>query len=164
MKERPKSHAQQAGCTQAEAFCLMLYRDERGNEEWIWNSRDAVTPFCISLRNGNEAMHVEWSRDRFDPWHVPKVGDRIFVNLTMEHARGYRRTYVERWWDDAAHGEAMSARYESKEDAVEKLARADYESFGAGVTPSLAEVTEELLAILKSTRVPPLQWRPRGFA
>lgn len=37
-----------------EAFCLMLYRGvESGEEEWLWNSRDGVTPFIIwSAKDG----------------------------------------------------------------------------------------------------------------
>lgn len=161
---RPSSPAQLAGCVHVEAFCLMRYRDESGNDEWIWNSRDAVTPFFIRHRNGNEAKHVDWLRDKFDPWHTPMVGDRIIVNLTMERAREHRRKYVVRWWDDAVHGEPMSARYESPEAAVETLARADYESFGAGTTPDLIEVTEEYIVQLRTTRPPRAQYMPRGFA
>lgn len=32
-----------------EAFQLMLYRAEDGDEAWFWNSRDGVTPFGTTL-------------------------------------------------------------------------------------------------------------------
>lgn len=153
------SEALRAGCKYPDAFCLMLYRSEAGEEEWIWNSRDAVTPFCIRLRRGVEARHVEWHRDRYEPRRVPKVGDRIFVNLTRERARVYRRGYVEKYWND---GECpMSSRYESQNAAVESLADADVKSFGNGTTPSLVEVDEWLLNDLLSKRTP---YMPRKFA
>lgn len=104
-----------------EAFCLMLYRDTAGNEEWIWNSRDGVTPFCITSRQGLEARHVEWHRDRRVPDHKPKPGERIFVDLTIEKAREYRTRYVERFWPRYQ----MSERYASKEAAIEELANID---------------------------------------
>lgn len=118
----------------AEAFCLMLYRDRAGNEEWIWNSRDGVTPFIISSKQGLVAAHVEWHRDRYAPDHKPQLGDRVFVDLTIERARENRRKYVEKWWDDD-----MSKRYASKDEAVEQLAHADM-AHGGGGQPDLMEV------------------------
>ena len=49
----PKSaspyYAIQQGYRHAEAFALMPYACKVcGNFEWLWNSRDGVTPFCIS--------------------------------------------------------------------------------------------------------------------
>ncbi len=124
-----------------EAFCLMLYRDRAGNEEWIWNSRDGVTPYAITSRQGLEARHADWHRDQLAPDHKPKPGDRIFVDLTLESAREYRRAYVEKWWDDTRHGEPMSARYVSKDEAIERLAQADLECGGGGA-PDLITVPE----------------------
>lgn len=116
-----------------EAFCLMLYRDTAGNEEWIWNSRDGVTPFSVMSRQGLEAYHVDWWRDQRVPHHVPKLGDRVFIDLTIERARELRQAYVDHWWDY----ESMIGRYSSKEDMVEQLAKGDLENVGA---PDIAEV------------------------
>lgn len=92
MSERPHAHG--------EAFCHMLYRaDDGSEEEWIWNSRDGVTPVGITLRSGKQARHVEWHRDRYDPDHVPQPGERIFVDLVPEAAIAKRRDFVEQWWD-----------------------------------------------------------------
>lgn len=70
----------------------MLYRSDDGTEEeWLWNSRDGVTPFVISLRSGKTASHVEWHRDWRDTDYVPKPGDRIFIDLTPEKAIEYAK-------------------------------------------------------------------------
>lgn len=128
-----------------EAFCLMLYRDAAGNEEWIWNSRDGVTPYGVASRQGLEALHVEWSRDRRLPEYVPAIGDRIFVDLTIERARELRRAYVEQWWTHGKGESKMSSRFASKGDAVEQLALSDLE-YGGGGAPDLIEVTAEVLS------------------
>ena len=48
-----------------EAFMIMTYRADDGiEEERIWNSRDGVTPFVITLRNGKQATHVDWGQDQ----------------------------------------------------------------------------------------------------
>lgn len=134
-----------------EAFRLMLYRDQAGNEEWIWNSRDGVTPFALTSRQGHEARHADWHRDRYLPDHVPQVGDRIFVDLTPGRARELRTAYVERWWDKPIHGECMSDRWPSKEQAITELAEADLK-FGGGGAPDLIEVTEAVLNALLAAR------------
>lgn len=139
MTERKHSHV--------EAFCLMLYGTRDGSvRETIWNSRDGVTPFMIHTRDGVEMSHLPpWSDDVYAPAHRPKVGDRIFVDLTLERAREHRRAYVERWWTHAGgSGYSMSSGYSSKEEAAEKLARSDMESGGLEPRPDLIEVTADM--------------------
>ncbi len=121
-----------------EAFCLMLYRDTAGNEEWIWNSRDGVTPYAITSRQGLEARHTDWERDRCVPGYKAKPGERIFVDLTIDRARAQRREYVERLWDFGAVGDRMCDRYASRDLAVEQLAQDVV--FGGGPAPDLIEV------------------------
>jgi hypothetical protein len=76
------------GHNHAEAFMLMRYvADDGSEEELIWNSRDGVTPFVISLRSGKQATHKDWTGDRYLPGHKPQPGDRIFVDLTEEAAK-----------------------------------------------------------------------------
>lgn len=125
-----------------EAFCLMLYRDSAGNEEWIWNSRDGVTPYGITSRQGLDAVHVEWNRDRCLPGHRPRRGDRVFVDLTIERAREHRRAFVDHWWYRPGFGTQLCERYASKQAAIDDLAQADME-FGGGRTPDLIEITED---------------------
>lgn len=49
-------------------------------EEWLWNSRDGVTPFVIPSADGSVRMkHVDFFRDVRAPFHVPPEGSRVFV-------------------------------------------------------------------------------------
>lgn len=81
-----------------EAFCLMRYRSDDGTEEEIiWNSRDGVTPFVITLRSGKQATHVNWNADFCNPRYEPKPDERIFVDLTQERAIEYARKNLQRW-------------------------------------------------------------------
>lgn len=71
-----------------EAFCLMTYRsDDESEEELIWNSRDGVTPFSLTLRSGKSARHVDWQNDAYAPYRTPQPGERIFVDLSPARAR-----------------------------------------------------------------------------
>jgi hypothetical protein len=120
-----------------EAFCLMKYATDDGSEiEWIWNSRDGVTPFCILNRARTKEMrHVGWQFDRFIPHYKPIKGERIFVDLTRERAEFFARERVERFWD---HGEyPMRERYDSKEHAIQVLVDGMLQHNGA---PDLIEV------------------------
>lgn len=82
----------------AEAYCLMTYRsDDETEEEIIWNSRDGVTPFTITLRSGKPARHVNWRDDVRDPDYKPKPGERIFVDLTPERAEEHARRVMSNW-------------------------------------------------------------------
>lgn len=73
----------------AEAFLIMAYVSEDGRmQELIWNSRDGVTPFMVRSRDGKTMLqHVRMADEVYDPHHVPKPGDRVFVTLTKERAR-----------------------------------------------------------------------------
>ncbi len=71
------------GHDHAEAFCVMKYRcGNCGTEERIWNSRDGVTPFIVSCsrcRTGR-MEHVDWQYDSYEPDHIPRKGERMFVD------------------------------------------------------------------------------------
>lgn len=58
----------------SEAFHLMQYQNERTGEiEWVWNSRDGVTPFIIHSRDGKDSMqHIAWKQDIYAPDHNPR--------------------------------------------------------------------------------------------
>lgn len=85
----------------AEAFCLMKYVSDDGTEEEVlWNSRDGVTPFVITLRSGMQATHRDWSGDVYAPDHQPKKGDRIFVNMTEKRAEILARHNMDQWEKD----------------------------------------------------------------
>ena len=125
-----------------EAFCLMQYQADDGTEvEWIWNSRDGVTPFVITLRSGKSARHVDWSGDIYAPDHRPQPGDRIFVDLIPERAIERRRAFVDRWWDDPEMPMSQHSFLGplGKEGAARHLALADLgEEFSCA--PDLIEV------------------------
>lgn len=58
-----------------------------GMREWIWNSRDGVTPFIVGCQAcRGEAQHTDWRLDQYLPNYVPKPHERVFVNFTPEAA------------------------------------------------------------------------------
>lgn len=84
----------------SEAFCVMQYESDDGKvTETLWNSRDGVTPFCIMAKDGETMLqHVRWEEDDQDPFHKPKPGDRVFVDLTPESAAEEVEEVVEAWF------------------------------------------------------------------
>lgn len=142
MREVKQSEAQRDGHVQAEAFCLMLYRDTAGNEEWIWNSRDGVTPFIVTSKGGLESQHVEWYRDRYAPNHKPKPGERIFVNQTFETALPEARKYVDAYWENPDMPMSTHPFFAemSKEAAAEHFAKS---WVGDGNQPTVVEAVEQ---------------------
>lgn len=124
----------QHGHSHKEAFCIMTYRcKDCGHEERIWNSRDGVTPFCIGCPKckGHNHYHVDWYMDRYAPCHTVmlKPGDRYFITMTMERARGYAVINVDRQIE-LGHLPA------SRRNEVIKLAAASY--FNEGNAPDIA--------------------------
>jgi hypothetical protein len=107
----------------AEAFCLMKYAARDGSEvEWLWNSRDGVTPFGIMNRaRTQELFHTEWGLDRRVPFYQPLSSERIFVDLTPERAEHFARKRIERYWDDVEY--PMSRTFESQEQALAELVK-----------------------------------------
>lgn len=119
-----------------EAFMLMQYETDDGKTtEWIWNSRDGVSPFCVHTPDGQEMMHVRWNEDRYAPNHVPKPGDRIFVTVTAERARELAISQVERFWDDPQY--PMREAFASMGEAVDALAK---DIYGDGDRPTIEVV------------------------
>lgn len=135
-----------------EAFCLMLYANEdRTVTETLWNSRDGVTPFILHSVDGVEMSHVDWQKDYREPGHIPKVGTRMFVDLTKEKMLEYKRTLVEDMWEH--DGEyAMKDNPElgklGKEGAALRLAYSEWQDG----QPDVVVVTEEILFKLERKR------------
>lgn len=114
-----------------EAYALMRYLSDDGTEEEIiWNSRDGVTPFVITLRSGKVAKHVNWSGDFPFPNYQPPLGSRMFVDLTEESARSKAAEYLER-------NRNYVPENVSEEELIEMLVK-DWMKPGA---PDLVEVT-----------------------
>lgn len=68
-----------------EAYMLMKYRHQKTGEiEWVWNSRDGISPFIILARGqtGRDAYmsHDDWGEDALVPNFVPPVGMRVFID------------------------------------------------------------------------------------
>lgn len=140
----------------AESYALMLYANGRGDAvETIWNSRDGVAPFML-LEDLDEAedpeaaerdssklerlQHISWGGDAFAPFHVPNIGDRIFVDLTEDRARASAYRFVERWWSDSSSGPPLSESYSDRAAAIDALA-AEYLRPGA---PDVVKVDHAL--------------------
>lgn len=115
-----------------EAFCVMRYQSDDGTEsEMIWNSRDGVTPFTLTLRSGKQATHVDWPSDVYCPDHAKHMapGDRYFVDLDPETALALASDRVEEYWDHPEY--PMNGRYASKEMAAQSLAAGYLEQPGS---------------------------------
>jgi len=105
-----------------EAFMLMIYRSEDGRHvETLWNSRDGVTPFIIGAKDapagqlGAPMQHVHWGADTFAPYHVPNIGDRVFVDLDRALAEPMVERQIEDWWEHPDY--PMQETFESKDAA-----------------------------------------------
>jgi hypothetical protein len=129
-----------------DAFLLMRYEGAAGRREWVWNSRDGVTPFCIPSADGKADLHHgNWHLDRYEPFYVPPIGSRVFVDLTEEAARPRAIEYVERHWD---RGELQMRHHPvfeplGKDGAIEHMVRKWVADWG-GHAPFLAVVTPAL--------------------
>jgi hypothetical protein len=107
----------------SEAFCVMTYRSDDGTEsEQLWNSRDGVTPFVISLRSGKQATHVDWQADiRMPEDWKPPFDMRYFADLTPERAVIIAKANVARWLTDRDMAETLNRHYGSVPNAIESL-------------------------------------------
>lgn len=109
-----------------EAFRLMQYQEENNPNspiEWLWNSRDGVTPFTVCARDGDALMdHINRQDDIFAIQYVPNIGQRVFIDLTEEVAYSYLRKCIDRWWTSTAKtGMEFRLRYTTREGAFAAL-------------------------------------------
>jgi hypothetical protein len=122
----------------AEAFKKMCYTSDDGTEqEWIWNSRDGITPFVITLRSGKTAVHTHWELDEYLPSYQPKVGERVFIDMTPELCKKITTDNVDKWIEDTRLQPSILDAYGTRENAIEQLSK-----FRPGA-PALIEITEE---------------------
>lgn len=155
----PMSPGRLHGHVHGEAFCHMRYaNDDRTVVRSIWNSRDGVTPFgCTDPDNtGVELRHVDWGADRYDPLHVPAVGDLVWIDLHPERAAQLAARQVDAWWDSPTM--PMSKVFDSKADAIQVLVRGYFESRGIDgdvvdlKPPDLVRATEPFIDALLEER------------
>lgn len=114
-----------------EAYCLMQYEcEECKHKEVLWNSRDGVTPFTIvCIKCGETAVHLEWGKDKRAPNYIPYVGQRIFIDMTLDRAKEIAKMRIAYFkkhniWDP-----------KSKEGDVELAIMRDI--YGDGSTPDV---------------------------
>lgn len=121
----------------AEAFCLMRYESEdKTIVEWLWNSRDGVTPFCIGARDGKTELRHTMRHMECRPDHKPQIGDRIFIDLTKDRARAIAEKRA------AALPDLWKERYPSafeQEQALEEITESIYHN---GESPDIVTVTK----------------------
>jgi hypothetical protein len=126
----------------AEAYHLMTYQADDGTEaEQVWNSRDGVTPFVITLRSGKQATHVAWNADvRMPEDFTPPPGMRYFTDLTPARARRHAERAVDRWEADPRHAPGYRQAFGGgRESAITSLAASYLEQPG---TPDLIDPAE----------------------
>ncbi len=105
---------------QVEAFCLMEYTCEQCKKiEMLWNSRDAVTPFCVSCACGGEMRHTHWEKDKRLPNHQPTLKERVFVDTTREDNDKCVRKQIEAYWNHGTY--PMSTMFADKDEAMKSL-------------------------------------------
>ena len=97
----------------------MAYMSDDGTIiEFIYNSRDGVTPFCVLAKDGKTPMtHVDWHRDMYTPSHTLQDGDRFFTTHTEQTALDKAKEFVEYHWESG-----MSKSFNTKTEAIEHFA------------------------------------------
>ena len=128
-----------------ESFMRMKYASKDGSRvEWIWNSRDGITPFIVFTedddKGGVELSHVDWHLDQYRPGYTPEPGERVFVTLTEEAARPKAVAYVEKYWEHPERSMREVFAPLTKEETVEKFVT-DWLSDWGGYPPEVAIVT-----------------------
>lgn len=142
-----------------EAYALMRYQNETtGEYEALWNSRDGVTSFTVSSRDGRHTMkHVDWDKDIFAPNWIPNIGDRIFVDITEERAEESIKEQIETMWERSEM--PMKDHFASKEDAFQQLMKGAMESV-IGKQPMLTEVDAKLQLEIAAKQKTPIHSHP----
>lgn len=122
-----------------EAFCVMTYQCNKcGEKERIWNTRDGVTPLCISSSccENSTATHVDWHRD-IRSLGIPRepIG-RVFMDITKEDAERLANEF----WD--RRGEQLMEQYEHlKEMGKDKLIEKKINDiYGEGKNPMISTI------------------------
>lgn len=124
----------------AEAFCVMNYKcEECGKIEYIWNSRDGVTPFTTSSLCCTDKIssHVNWNEDYRAEFPGRSV-TRVFIDCTKEDAVEFANKY----WDK--YGERLMEAYEhlAEMGKEEFICRKIESVYGNGTNPKIISVEE----------------------
>jgi hypothetical protein len=129
----------------ADAFRLIRYRaDNRHAEEAIWNSRDGLAYDTLILRDGSGATRLSWDPAPYLPDHRPAVGDRIFIDLTVDRAIELADLQAETWWNaGSALAAAIRQRF-VRQDQLEVYLEIHLAYEAMCGAPELVEVTEQM--------------------
>lgn len=128
-----------------EAFCLMKYASIDGQiVEWIWNSRDGVTPYGIMDRTGEvELFHVQWNMDVLIIGYRPLPGERVFVSVDEHSLTNSINRQIEAWWDEGEF--PMRLRYPNRTTAFLEIKDARKEEIGRAPRVVAAEEYYQLI-------------------
>lgn len=123
-----------------EAFALMQYESDDGSScRLIWNSRDGVTPFVVTI-DGVEYRHVRWGEDRCVPGYAVVMADTdlVFVSEhpSLDELRTQARAMVER------APEYAPPAGPDRDSLVEKVAKGMMEDCGEVGRPALVTGAE----------------------
>jgi hypothetical protein len=114
---------------------LMKYASKDGKSvEFVWNSRDGVTPFCLRSKDGVEMTHVDWNQDQYLPNYKPAPGERYFIDLDAKQARKLAEEFVKKNWV-ALRGYKIGTK-------AELTRRKEAEFFGDGHQPWIETKSE----------------------
>lgn len=117
-----------------EAFCVMYYASDDGTEgELVYNARDGVTPFVISLRSGKTATHAmhQVLDKRMPPTWMPPAGLRVFLDLTPARARWHATRNADRHLADPALAQEFTTVYGDRDTGIADMAASYLEQPGA---------------------------------
>lgn len=149
------------------AFCRIQYASADGSEvEWIWNSRDRpVTDEVSSAVTGERLFRAPLGTEVLAIDYVPKVGERIFVDLTEQRARIIAAEVVEHQERNPSPGaipiqHAFNTRAEAVDVMFQRIWEHRFE--GVDILVVTAGYVEELkakraqqgAAMLEAPRVP----------
>jgi hypothetical protein len=152
-------------CGFNEAFALMKYVNRAtGRVEWLWNSRDGVTPFGIDdplapaealdahaeRRKAEDfspavdidpsiMSHADWHEDVFVPNFIPTEGNRIF--MSWSEAPDYHRKKIA----EAFKAYIERHRADMGDEQAEKMLSGEPYGYEPGA-PTVVIVSKELEA------------------
>jgi hypothetical protein len=102
MRVRKRAEMEAAEHLHAKAFRLITYRSaDRKLEEQIWNSRDSAAPLVVYARDAETPLqHADSRIGQYAARQEPKIGNRIFVDITLDNVIAYKRRMVESEWEN----------------------------------------------------------------
>lgn len=93
---------------------------EDGSEsEVLWNSRDGQVPIEIKSAKTGRPMTRVMQNDAFEPGYVPKVGERIFVDITEARARMFAARRLE--LAEQTNPAELHAQFASRQEALQTI-------------------------------------------